>query len=99
MDAREQELREYLKPDGSNPFQDWLSAFKDVRIRALIRVRLNRVRMGNFGDCRSVGDGVHEFKISYGPGYRIYFGNDGSAVVFLLCAGEKKSQNRDIKTA
>ena len=99
MDAKECELREYLKEDGSNPFQEWLSALKDVPTRARIRVRLNRIRTGNLGDCRSLGDGVHEFKISFGPGYRVYFGNDGPTVVLLLCAGEKKRQSRDIETA
>ncbi len=99
MDVKEQDVREYLKLDGSNPFQEWLSKLKDVQTRARIRVRLNRIRMGNFGDCRPVGEGVHEFRIPFGPGFRVYFGNDGPTVVILLCGGEKKSQPRDIETA
>ena len=99
MDAKECELREYLKVDGSNPFQEWLSALKDVPTRARIRVRLNRIRTGNLGDCRSLGDGVHEFKISFGPGYRVYYWQRGEELIILLCGGDKSSQAQDIATA
>jgi putative addiction module killer protein len=94
-----QELSEYLTSDGSNPFRKWLLSFKDRQTRARIRVRLNRIRLGNFGDCRSVGDGVHELRIPMGPGYRIYFGRVGQVVTILLCGGGKRSQESDIRTA
>jgi len=70
-----------------------------MRVRALIRKRLNRVRMGNLGDCRSVGDGVKELRIAFGPGYRVYFGEDGETIVVLLCGGDKSSQEADIRRA
>ena len=66
---------------------------------AVIDARLARVRRGNFGDAKSVGDGVHELRIDFGPGYRVYFGREGSRIVILLCGGAKKSQQRDIATA
>ena len=99
MDAEPQTLQEYVTPDGKNPFRKWLRALRDVRARAKIRVRLNRVRLGNFGDAKSVGGGVSELRIPYGPGYRLYFARAGSTVVLLLCGGDKSSQKRDIETA
>jgi putative addiction module killer protein len=64
-----------------------------------VRARLNRIRLGNFGDCKSVGSGVEELRIDFGPGYRIYYGREGSLVVILLCGGSKASQARDILRA
>ena len=72
---------------------------KDRAARARIRVRLNRVRLGNFGDSKPVGVGVSELRVDYGPGYRIYFSRDGSTVVILLCGRIKNSQSKDIKLA
>lgn len=57
------------------------------------------MRLGNLGDCKSIGDGVFELRISFGPGYRVYFGQDGPKVVVLLCGGDKRSQKRDIAKA
>jgi len=99
VDAIPQTLHEYLKSDGKNPFRDWLLDLRDVNARAKIRVRLNRIRLGNFGDTKSVGDGVFELRISHGPGYRVYFARTSNTVVLLLCGGDKSSQKRDIKTA
>ena len=99
MDAEPQTLREYLTPDGKSPFRAWLRALRDVNARAKIRVRLNRVRLGNFGDTKAVGGGVSELRIPYGPGYRVYFARAGSTIVLLLCGGEKSSRQRDIGTA
>jgi putative addiction module killer protein len=90
------EILEYLTTDGRNPFRDWLSNLRDRQARSKVRVRLNRVRMGNLGDSRSVGGGVSELRIPYGPGYRVYYGRRGDAVVILLCGGDKGSQKRDI---
>jgi putative addiction module killer protein len=94
-----QELREYVTVTGRNPFREWLHSLKDVRGRAMVRVRLNRLRLGNFGDCKSVGDGVYELRIAHGPGYRVYIGREGNAVVVLLSGGDKGSQTRDIAQA
>ncbi len=93
------EILEYLTTDGRNPFRDWLETLKDREARARIRVRINRVRLGNLGDCKSVGGGVSELRIPHGPGYRVYFGRQGGTVVVLLCAGDKRTQVRDIEVA
>jgi putative addiction module killer protein len=99
VEPREQDLREYVLPGGRIPFREWLHALRDVEARARVRVRLNRVRAGNFGDCKAVGEGVHELRLPFGPGYRVYFGRDGSIIVILLCGGTKRSQDRDMRTA
>lgn len=93
------EILEYLTEEGKNPFREWLEGLKDREGRARIRVRINHLRLGNFGDCKSVGNGVHELRISFGPGYRIYFGKQGNTVVLLLYGGDKGSQTRDITLA
>jgi putative addiction module killer protein len=99
MDVAPQTLHEYVKADGKNPFREWLHDLRDVTVRAKIRVRLNRVRLGNFGDVKPVGGGVSELRIPYGPGYRVYLARAGSTVVLLLCGGDKSTQKRDISTA
>jgi putative addiction module killer protein len=99
MEIKPQEVREYLTEDGKNPFREWLRDMKDIKARALIRVRLNRVRLGNFGDSKSVGDGVFELRIPYGSGYRVYFGRLSNAIVILLCGGVKGTQKNDIVKA
>ena len=90
------ELEYYITIKGKKPFKDWLAGLKDVSARAKIRVRLDRVRLGNMGDARSVGDGVSELKVDYGPGYRIYFSREGDRIVLLLLGGVKASQEKDI---
>ena len=96
---KERELREYLTEAGRNPFRDWLHSLRVLQARARIRVRLNRVRLGNLGDCEPVGEGVIELRLHFGPGYRVYFGQDGDVLVILLCGGDKRTQPRDIATA
>jgi putative addiction module killer protein len=85
--------------DGNNVFRTWLEKLKDKAARARIRVRLNRIRLGNLGDAKSVGEGVSELRIPYGPGYRVYYGRDGQTVVILLIGGTKRSQSKDIELA
>lgn len=99
MEVHEREVRTYLTKDGIAPYDEWLDAFQDAPTRGIIRARLNRVRLGNFGDCTSIGDGVFEFRIDYGPGFRVYFGQEGRNLVILLCGGNKSSQRRDIENA
>ena len=96
---RERELREYLTETGHNPFREWLHSLRDQQARARIRVRLNRVRLGNLGDCKPVGEGVLELRMDFGPGYRVYIGQHGEILVILLCGGDKRTQTRDITTA
>jgi len=81
-------------------FVQWLQNLRDLQARARIAARLERVRLvGRFGDVKSVGDGVSEMRINYGPGYRLYFMRKDAEVVILLCGGDKGSQTRDIRAA
>jgi putative addiction module killer protein len=80
-------------------FDGWLRGLRDVRAKAKILVRIERMQSGNPGDVASVGDGVSEMRIDYGPGYRVYFAQRGKSLVILLCAGDKSTQATDIKSA
>lgn len=93
------EVLEYVTEDGRVPFRDWLATIRDDQAAARIEVRVNRLRLGNFGDHKGVGQGVSELRLEFGPGYRIYFGRRGNSVVILLCGGDKASQSRDIALA
>jgi len=77
----------------------WLDGLRDIHARARIQVRVERLAAGNPGDARSIGEGVSELRIDYGPGYRVYFTMRGRAVVILLAGGDKRTQANDIKTA
>ena len=94
------EIRRYRTQDGTRPFDQWLEK-QDARVRARVQTRLDRVEIGNFGDHKSVGDGVSELRIDFGPGYRVYYGRDGESLVILLVGGTKKrkGQNADIAQA
>ena len=83
----------------SPEFKAWLAKLKDKPARAIILRRLDRIAMGNFGDAKPVGDGVNEFRIDHGPGYRVYFVRRGETLIVLLCGGDKGSQARDIARA
>ena len=85
--------------DGKDVFGEWLDGLKDVPGRALILKRIDRVEEGSFGDHRFVGRGVWELRVHYGPGYRIYYGEDGQSVVLLLCGGDKGEQKKDVRKA
>lgn len=93
------ELRYYVSAEGKIPFKTWLEGLRDVSARAHIRVRLDRVRLGNLGNSRTVGGGVRELKVDYGPGYRIYFAQEGTHIILLLLGGDKSKQEKDIETA
>ena len=80
-------------------FIDNYKSIKDVRLKAAVASRLDRVAKGNFGDTKSVGDGISELRIHYGAGYRIYYAIRGKEIILLLCAGNKSDQKKDIKTA
>ncbi len=99
MEAQPREIRNYLTADERSPFVEWLNSLRDRRARAKIRNRLTRIESGNLGDYRSVGEGVFELRIDYGPGYRVYFGQIGSTIIVILCGGDKSTQEQDILTA
>jgi putative addiction module killer protein len=80
-------------------FAQWLDGLRDVRARARVQVRIERLAAGNAGDVEPVGEGVSELRIDYGPGYRVYFKKHGREVVILLAGGDKRTQSADIKTA
>jgi len=80
-------------------FARWLDGLRDVRARARVQVRIERLAAGNLGDVQPVGGGVSEMRISYGPGYRVYFKRIAREIVILLAGGDKRTQSADIKTA
>ena len=94
-----QELEEYTTEEGRAPFSDWLREMRDREARVRVRVRLDRLTLGNFGDSKALGAGLHELRIDHGPGYRVYFGRVGDRIVLLLCGGSKKSQSQDLELA
>jgi len=98
-EAQPQALEMYVTPTGSVPFEDWLLALRDARARARVRVRLDRLSLGNPGDAHGVGEGVVELRIDYGPGYRVYYAQSGPTTVLLLCGGDKTTQDADIRRA
>lgn len=80
-------------------FARWLDELSDIRARARVQARLDRLAEGNPGDVKPVGEGVSELRIDYGPGYRVYFRARGRTVVILLAGGTKRTQSQDIKVA
>ncbi|MDA0747597.1 MAG: type II toxin-antitoxin system RelE/ParE family toxin [bacterium] len=92
-------LEEYVTVEGRSPVSEWLNGLRDRKARARVRIRLDRVSLGNFGDCRSLGGALHELRIDYGPGYRVYFGEIGDRIVLLLTGGAKRTQLSDIDQA
>ena len=80
-------------------FARWLDGLRDIRARARVQVRVERLASGHPGDVKVVGDGVSELRIDYGPGYRVYFARRGTAVVIILAGGDKRTQAADIRTA
>jgi putative addiction module killer protein len=99
VEATPKELHIYMTASGELPFNEWLASLRDSKARAKIRVRLDRVSLGNMGDCHGLGDGIQELRIDYGPGYRMYFGQLGSTIVRLLWGGDKSTQAADIDLA
>lgn len=95
----EYKLEIYQTDNGKRPFSQWLQDIKDHVTKGKLRLRLDRLEKGNFGQCEPVGEGVFELKIYLGPGYRIYFGKIGVKCVLLLCGGNKGSQKSDIEKA
>lgn len=80
-------------------FAKWIDGLRDVRAKARILVRIERLASGNPGDVEPVGEGVSELRIDYGPGYRVYYRRQGHALIVLLAGGDKRTQDRDIRRA
>ena len=93
------QLRYYQTADARQPFAEWMTGLHDRQARNRIAARLARVALGNLGDVESVGGGVMELRIDWGPGYRVYFAQAGQMIVLLLCGGDKRTQQRDIARA
>lgn len=85
----------YATTNGRTPFTEWLEALKDQRGRDTIKVRVRRISVGNFGDSKSLGGGLYELRVDFGPGYRVYFGKEDDDVI-LLWGGKKQRQAKDI---
>ena len=92
------EIRYYLASDGRSPFEGWFSSL-DPTARAKVTVAIARLEQGNLSNVKGVGEGVLEYRINFGPGYRVYFGRDGETLVILLTGGTKRRQQRDIEAA
>src|SRR5947208_2737950 len=92
------ELRYYVAPDGREPFAEWFAKLEAVA-RAKVTRGMARLQQGNVSNVKSVREGVFEYRIDFGPGYRVYFGRDGEKLVIVLTGGVKKRQRRDIDAA
>ena len=93
------EIHIYQTEDGRIPYEEYMDALRDRQAKLLIARRVQRAAVGNFGDHHSLDGGLHEMRLDYGPGYRVYYIYNGQTVVILLLAGDKSTQNADIKTA
>jgi putative addiction module killer protein len=92
------DIRYYVDVGGDAPFAEWFAELEPVA-SARIACAIARMEQGNFSNAKGVGEGVQEYKIDFGPGYRVYFGLDGDTIVILLTGGTKKRQQRDIDAA
>ncbi len=92
------ELRAYVDENGAKPFAEWLEQL-EAAAAAKVAIALARMEQGNFSNAKPVGAGVLEYRIDFGPGYRVYFGRDGETLVILFGGGTKKRQQRDIQDA
>jgi putative addiction module killer protein len=91
-------VREYLDRGGRSPYADWFNLL-NREAAAKVTTALVRMQQGNFSNAKSVGGGVHEYKIDFGPGYRVYFGKDSDQLIILVGGGSKKQQQKDIEAA
>ena len=98
MDVRRRDVR-YLGKGGNAYVLEWLQILRDNTGRIAILARIDRLSEGNFGDHCSVGGGVWELRVDFGPGYRIYYGEDGPTIILLICGGDKSTQTKDIRKA
>ena len=92
------DVREYLDSSGHSPYAAWFEGL-DAQAAAKVATAITRISLGNFSNVKGVGAGVFEYRLNFGPGYRIYFGQDGEKLVILLAGGTKKRQRRDLSAA
>src|ERR1035441_8659063 len=97
MPTVEYSLRHYVAASGKRPFAEWLYSLSNQNAAARVQIRLDRLRLGNFGDARSLGKGLSELRIDTGPGYRVYFMVESKSAVVLFCGGDKSTQPKDIQ--
>lgn len=93
------EIAHFLTPEDRDIYQEWLDNLADRHAKVRVMTRVERLRLGNFGECRPLDSGVWELKIDWGPGYRVYYAQAGQRLVLLLIGGDKRKQATDIKTA
>jgi putative addiction module killer protein len=91
-------ILEYIDPSGTSPYRDWFDSL-NAQAAARVTVAVTRIELGNLSNAKGVGAGVHEFRIDFGPGYRVYFGRDGDRLIILLAGGTKSRQQKDIEAA
>lgn len=99
MEARPRRILKYKTEGDRCPFDEWLAGLRDKRTQAVVSNRLIRVAQGSFGLCRKLDGGIQELKVDFGPGFRVYFAEDGESLVVLLCGGDKSTQSKDIEKA
>lgn len=92
------EIREYIAPDGSSPYARWFDGL-NAQAAAKVAIALTRMEQGNLSNAKALAGGVHEYRIDWGPGYRVYFAKDGQSLIILLGGGTKKRQQSDIRRA
>jgi putative addiction module killer protein len=95
----EYEIKIYATENGREPFREWLDCLKDFDTQALILQRLQRIKLGNFGDCKPIDDGLWEFRIHQKSGFRIYYARVEQRLILIVGGGDKRSQQRDIAKA
>lgn len=98
-EAIPQRVETYVTRDGKDVFQEWLDRLTDQRAKILVDKTIAKIRLGNLGRHKSVGEGVQEIVLDYGPGYRLYFAEHGRSLIILLCGGTKKRQQAAIEQA
>ena len=92
------EVREYITEAGKSPFGKWFSGLNKAAA-VKVTTALERITQGNLSNAKALGAGVSEYKVDFGPGYRIYFGKDGDTLIILVAGGSKKGQSSDVRTA
>lgn len=99
MHVKSRIIQYFISSSGKQPVRAWLDGIKDKMTQAIIYKRIRQAGLGNFGKTRSLSSGVHELKIDYGPGYRVYYGIYNDEIILLLMGGNKRTQQTDIEKA